>query len=104
MSLNCHSLKFCELCKHIARGNEKYGKNPRDLFMSTVRKYTFGTLSRVELGNFLDNFKTRKKMRLLHYIFSILNVGKNILYHNVLLILYIFMPYVHKIMIQKYLP
>lgn len=49
--------EFFELCKHIARGKEKYGKIPRDLVMSRVRKFVSGIISRENLGNSLDNFK-----------------------------------------------
>jgi len=45
------------LCKHIARGKEKYGKNPRDPIMSRVRKYASRIVSGAKLGKFLDNFK-----------------------------------------------
>lgn len=34
-----------------------YGKNPRDLAIAQVNKSTLGLVSRVELGNLLDNFK-----------------------------------------------
>jgi len=48
---------ICELCIHISRGKARTGKNPRDALMSRINKSTIGNVSRVELGNFLNNFK-----------------------------------------------
>jgi len=49
---------ICELWIHISRGKVRSGKNPRDSIMSKINKSTIGTVSRVEIGNLLDNFKT----------------------------------------------
>jgi len=44
------------LCTHISRGKDKTGKGPRDI-ISRVNRSTTGGVSRVEIGNLLDNFK-----------------------------------------------
>jgi len=49
--------EICELCIHISRGKARTKKNPRDLILSRIIKSAAGTISRVELGNFLDNLK-----------------------------------------------
>ena len=49
---------ICELYIQNSRGKERNGKNPRDPPMSRINKSVVGTVSRVELGNFLENFKT----------------------------------------------
>lgn len=49
---------ICELCIHISRGKARTGKNPRDPIMSRINKSVAGTVSRAEIGNLLDNFKT----------------------------------------------
>jgi len=48
-----------ELCIHNSRGKARTGKNPRDPLMSRINKSVAGTVSRVELGIFIDNFKTK---------------------------------------------
>jgi len=50
--------EICELCIHISRGKARTRKNPRDPLLSRITKSTAGTISREELGNFLDSFKT----------------------------------------------
>lgn len=50
--------EICELCIHISRGKARIGKNPRDPLLSRINKFAARTISRVELGNLLDNFKT----------------------------------------------
>ena len=47
-----------ELCIHISIGKSRIGKNSRDLVLSIVNKSAGGTVSRAEIGNFLDEFKT----------------------------------------------
>jgi hypothetical protein len=42
---------------HISRGKSKYGKGPRDA-ISRVNKSATDGVSREEIGNLLDNFKT----------------------------------------------
>jgi hypothetical protein len=50
--------EICDLCKHISRGKSKYGKGPRDS-ISRVNKSSIGGVSREDIGNLLDNFKTK---------------------------------------------
>jgi len=50
--------EICELCIHISRGKARTRKNPRDPLMSRINKSSPRTVSRVELGNLLDKFKT----------------------------------------------
>ena len=50
--------EICDLCKHISRGKAKTSKSLRDLVMSRINKYTIRTVSRSEIGNLLENFKT----------------------------------------------
>ena len=50
--------EICDLCKHISRGKARTGKNPRDLVMSEINKSATRIVSRDEIGNLLDNFKT----------------------------------------------
>jgi len=47
-----------ELCIYISRGKARTKKNPRDSIMSRINKFETRKVSRVEIGNFLDNFKT----------------------------------------------
>jgi len=46
-----------ELCRKYSRGKEKIGKYSRDS-LSKVSKSASGSVTRVELGNLLENFKT----------------------------------------------
>jgi hypothetical protein len=48
---------ICELCKRYSRGITKSGKNPRDL-VSRITNPSGGGVTRTEIGNMLDNFKT----------------------------------------------
>ena len=47
-----------ELCVHLSRGKSKTGKGLRDPSLFRVNKSTIGSVSRVEIGNMLDEFKT----------------------------------------------
>lgn len=49
---------ICDLCVHISRGKAQVGKSPRDPILSRINKSVAGTVSREELGRFLDTFKT----------------------------------------------
>ena len=46
-----------ELCVHLSRGKSKSGKGPRDPSLVRVNKSTTGSVSRVEIGNMLDELK-----------------------------------------------
>ena len=48
---------ICDLCVHISRGKARTGKSSRDPLLSRVNKYVVETVSRVEIGSLLDNFK-----------------------------------------------
>jgi hypothetical protein len=48
---------ICNLCKKYSRSRAKTGKGVRDTF-SRVTKYTEGGVTRVELVNLLEYFKT----------------------------------------------
>jgi len=50
-------LEICDLCKHISWGKSKYCKGPRDV-ISKVNKLVDNGVSRAEIGNLFDNFKT----------------------------------------------
>ena len=46
------------MCVHISRGKARVGKSPRGPLLSRINKFAIGTISRVEIGNLLDTFKT----------------------------------------------
>lgn len=47
-----------ELCINLSRGKSKILKGPRDPALARVNKSATGTMSRAEIGNMLDEFKT----------------------------------------------
>ena len=47
-----------ELCVHLSRGKSKTGKGPRDPSLIRANKSATGSVSRAEIGNMLDEFKT----------------------------------------------
>lgn len=47
-----------ELCVHLSRGKYKTGKGPRDPSLVRVNKSVTGSMSREEIGNMLDEFKS----------------------------------------------
>jgi len=49
---------IAELCVHLSRGKSKIGKGPRDPSLIRANKSTTGSVSRAEIGNILDEFKT----------------------------------------------
>lgn len=49
---------ICELCIRISRGKARTGKNPRGPVMSRINNFAAGTVSRAEIDNLFDNFKT----------------------------------------------
>jgi hypothetical protein len=54
-----HQNPFAEIvdyCRRYSRGQDKIGKAPRDSFSRNTRQSS-GTVSRIELGNLLKNFK-----------------------------------------------
>jgi hypothetical protein len=48
---------ICDLCRNYSQSKEKSGKGPRDI-ISRVTKSTIWGVTREELGNLLENFKT----------------------------------------------
>lgn len=49
---------IAELCVHLSRGKSKIGKGPRDPSLIRPNKSVTGSVSREEIGNMLDEFKT----------------------------------------------
>ena len=49
--------KICDSCMHFSWGKSKHGKGPRD-FIYRVKKSVTDGVSRVEIFNLLENFKT----------------------------------------------
>jgi len=47
-----------ELCVHLLREKSKTGKGPRDPSLIRANKSSTGSVSRAEIGNMLDEFKT----------------------------------------------
>jgi len=55
-----HQNPFAEIAdyyRRYSRGQAKIGKAPRDSFSGNTRQSS-GTVTRIELGNLLENFKT----------------------------------------------
>ena len=50
--------EIAELCINLSRGKSKTVKGPRDPALARVSKFTSGTVSRVEIGHMLDEFKS----------------------------------------------
>jgi hypothetical protein len=50
---------ICDLCKRYSRSRAKYGKGIRDVFPKVTKYVVGGGVSRIELGNLLENFKTK---------------------------------------------
>ena len=48
---------IADYCRRNSRGQAKTGKSPRDSFSRNTRQ-SLGTVTRIELGNLLENFKT----------------------------------------------
>ena len=49
--------KIADYCRRYLRGQAKTGKAPRDSFSRNIRQSS-GTVTRIELGNLLEKFKT----------------------------------------------
>ena len=50
--------KICEMCKNYSRSRAKTGKNVRDPYNRSLKLVSSGGITRVEIGNLLENFKT----------------------------------------------
>jgi len=50
-------VEIADYCRRYSRGQAKIGKAPRDSFSINTRQSS-GTVTRIELGNLLENFKT----------------------------------------------
>ena len=51
------SSEIADYCRRYSRGQDKIGKGPRDSFSRNSRQSS-GTVTGIELGNLLENFKT----------------------------------------------
>jgi hypothetical protein len=49
--------QICEMCRKYSRGKAKAGKSQRDA-LSKVTKTATGSITKAEIGNLLENFKT----------------------------------------------
>ena len=50
--------EIADLCIHLSRGKSKTKTGPRDPSLIRANKSATGSVSRVEIGNMLDEFKT----------------------------------------------
>jgi hypothetical protein len=50
---------ICDLCMRYSRSREKYGKGIRDVLPKVTKSVAGGGVTRIELGNLLENFKTK---------------------------------------------
>jgi hypothetical protein len=50
--------EICEMCKNYSRSRAKTGKNVRDPYNRNLKPVSSGGITRVEIGNLLENFKT----------------------------------------------
>ena len=49
---------ICNICRRYSRSRAKSGKGIRDVLSRVTRSTAGGGVSRIELGNLLENFKT----------------------------------------------
>jgi hypothetical protein len=49
--------EICEMCKNYSRSRDKIGKNVRDPYSRNLKPVNSGGITRVEIGNLLENFK-----------------------------------------------
>jgi hypothetical protein len=49
---------ICDLCMGYSRSREKFGNGIRDVLPKVTKYVAGGGVSRIELGNLLENFKT----------------------------------------------
>jgi hypothetical protein len=50
--------KICEMCKNYSRSRAKTGKNVRDPYNRILKLVSSGGITRADIGNLLENFKT----------------------------------------------
>jgi hypothetical protein len=50
--------EICEMCKNYSRSRAKTGKNVRDPYNRSLKPISSGGITRAEIGNLLENFKT----------------------------------------------
>ena len=50
--------KICEMCKNYSRSRAKTGKNVWDPYNRSLKPVSSGGITRVDIGNLLENFKT----------------------------------------------
>jgi len=87
---------ICDLCVLISRGKARIGRSPRYPLLSRINKSAARIVRKVEIGNFLDTFKTyilwslreqidtlkiqtSKILKMLHYLSSVPNFGRKML-------------------------
>ena len=49
--------KICEMCRNYSRSRAKTGKSVRDPYSRNLKVVSSGGITRVEIGNLLENFK-----------------------------------------------
>ena len=50
--------KICEMCRNYSRSRAKTGKSDLDPYSRNLKAVSSGGITRVEIGNLLENFKT----------------------------------------------
>jgi hypothetical protein len=50
--------EICELCRHYSHNTTKSRRGPRDIVSKVTKSSNGGGVTKVEIGNLLDNFKT----------------------------------------------
>ena len=50
--------EICEMCRNYLRSRAKTGKHVRDPYSRNLKKVSSGSITRVEIGNLLEKFKT----------------------------------------------
>jgi hypothetical protein len=50
--------EICEMCRNYSRSRAKTGKSVRDPYSRNLKTVSSGGITRVEIGNLLENFKT----------------------------------------------
>jgi hypothetical protein len=51
-------VEICEMCKNYSRSRAKTGNNVRDPYNRSLKPVSSGGITRVEIGNLLENFNT----------------------------------------------
>jgi hypothetical protein len=51
-------VEICEMCKNYSRSRDKTWKNVQDPYNRNLKPVSSGGITRAEIGNLLENFKT----------------------------------------------